>query len=231
MFNYSIDNKPTVTDPDGVELVDLTKSIFTRQSGVPMDYDIKRVTSEYVMRPDLVSFGEYGTDQHSEWILKFTGISNPFSFNEDDVLMIPKEDVALNMMKEAHEDDTESGTDSGTMEVMLRNYYKYVNQDYKTDRNAYDSVLNMKIPSGNIEPAVQAKSPYISSEGERAVTMRNGRIYFGEDLGLNAINQTSVDKQIRDTLNNAMIELSDSNCLYNGMSLSSFVRATNQIEE
>jgi len=55
------------------------------------------VNDEYAMRPDLISMFAYGTDIHTDIILKFNGISNPFSINEGDLLLIPKLDGAKTM--------------------------------------------------------------------------------------------------------------------------------------
>ena len=40
-----------------------------------------RVSEDYAMRPDLISMFAYGTDQYTDIILKFNGISNPFSLS------------------------------------------------------------------------------------------------------------------------------------------------------
>ena len=55
------------------------------------------VNEEYAMRPDLISMFAYGTDIHTDIILKFNGISNPFAVNEGDLLLIPKLDGAKTM--------------------------------------------------------------------------------------------------------------------------------------
>ena len=49
-----------------------------------------RVTEDYAMRPDLISYFAYGTDQYTDIILKFNGISNPFSLEVGTLLLIPK---------------------------------------------------------------------------------------------------------------------------------------------
>jgi hypothetical protein len=41
------------------------------------------------MRPDLVAISEYGNVDYTEYILKYTGICNPFALDDDDILMIP----------------------------------------------------------------------------------------------------------------------------------------------
>ena len=48
------------------------------------------VSDEYAMRPDLISYYAYGTDQYADIIMKFNGISNPFAINEGMLLFIPK---------------------------------------------------------------------------------------------------------------------------------------------
>jgi hypothetical protein len=47
------------------------------------------MSSYAVMRPDLVAISEYGNVDYTEYILKFTGICNPFALDDDDILMIP----------------------------------------------------------------------------------------------------------------------------------------------
>lgn len=46
---------------------------------------------KYQMRPDLISMAMYGDIDEAEYILKFSGISNPFSLDKDDVLKIPND--------------------------------------------------------------------------------------------------------------------------------------------
>ena len=47
------------------------------------------VTSDYEMRPDLISYWAYGVDIYADIIMKCNGISNPFSIKEGDFLIIP----------------------------------------------------------------------------------------------------------------------------------------------
>ena len=60
---------------------------------------IRRVGNhKFVMRPDLVSFAMYGTDDNTEYILKFSGISNPFTLSDEDILKIPNDQEVYGMM-------------------------------------------------------------------------------------------------------------------------------------
>lgn len=99
MFEYTLDRKEEVTDARGNRIIDLTKSIFSRNTGEIQDYRVVRMTDVYQMRPDLISQYMYGTDEYTEFILKFAGISNPFTLDEDDILLIPNVTQAIGMME------------------------------------------------------------------------------------------------------------------------------------
>jgi hypothetical protein len=58
------------------------------------------VTSDEVCRVDLISLHEYGTDAMGDVILKFNNISNPFSFIEGDMIMIPDRSIPMKNWKE-----------------------------------------------------------------------------------------------------------------------------------
>lgn len=52
-------------------------------------FDVIKVTSQYVARPDLLSYDIYGTDLYVDVICKLNDISNPFELNEGDMIVIP----------------------------------------------------------------------------------------------------------------------------------------------
>jgi len=58
------------------------------------------VTPDEVCRVDLISLHEYGTDAMGDVILKFNNISNPFSFVEGDIIMIPDRSIGMRNWKE-----------------------------------------------------------------------------------------------------------------------------------
>lgn len=143
------------------------------------------------MRPDLVSQMMYDTDEYAEFVLKFAGISNPFSLDDDDVLLIPNDMQAIGMMadNQSGSEDAEGMVSSGTM-AQIRNFFKFVNHEYQPDRTSYDRLKNTNIPSGVISPTPENETPvYIGEDGKTAVTIRGGRVYFGEDSGMNIASQ------------------------------------------
>ena len=73
-------------------VTDLTEPTLLPNFG-STKFEIERlvvVTPEYVMRPDLISFWAYGVDSYADIIMKCNGISNPFSLQEGDLIMIPQ---------------------------------------------------------------------------------------------------------------------------------------------
>lgn len=53
------------------------------------------VTEDYIGRIDLISKHVYGTESYADYILKYNGISNPFTIGEGDVLFLPNRDALL----------------------------------------------------------------------------------------------------------------------------------------
>ena len=209
----------------------MAQSIFSRSAGQIQDYEIVRMSDVYHMRPDLVSQMMYDTDDFTEFVLKFAGISNPFTLDDDDVLLIPNDSQAVGMMAD-NKNESDGGSDgvsSGTM-AQIRNFFKFVNTEYQSDRSSYDRLKATKIPSGVIDTTAQQElePPYISEDGRTSVSIRNGRVYFGEDSGMQIASQAAgaqnVTRSVQSILNNALTSLSDSNCLYNGMTLADWFR-------
>lgn len=235
MFEYTLDKKEEVTDWRGNRIVDLTKGIFSRGSGKIQDYDVVTMSDTFHMRPDLVSQVMYGTDEYAEFILKFAGISNPFTLDDDDVLLIPNITQVHGMMEADNRTDKSDNDGQGQI-AQIRNFYKFVNTEYKSDKSSYDALKDKKIPSGVIDTAkLQEKDyivPYISEDGRTAITIRNNKVYFGEDSGMRTAdrentltNGDSVTKSVQSIIAQAQTAYSDSNCLYNGMSVADMFRA------
>jgi hypothetical protein len=227
MFDYTIDNKNDITDYNGNVIKDLTTSIFSKNSTMVKDYEVIKINDYYQMRPDLVSQNMYDTTKYTEFVLKYSGISNPFTLDKDDVLMIPNETQANGMM--SYNNNTESNNNTDGIIAQIRNYYKFVNQEYKSDSTSYDNLANKDIPSGIIDTTKNTDYivPYISEDGRTAVTIKNGRMYFGEDTGItsaNMISANNVTNSVQSIIDKTITELSNSNCIYNGTTLADFVR-------
>lgn len=189
MFNYTLDKKQEVTDYRGNKIIDLTQGIFSRSSGQIKDYEVIHMDEVFQMRPDLVSQAMYNTDEYTEFILKFAGISNPFTLDKDDTLLVPNITQAKGMMEYENRDVLDDDNGAGRI-AQIRNVFKFVNTEYKSDSTSYDNLQNKKIPSGVIDTNKQKEYlvPYISEDGRTSVTIRNNKVYFGEDSGMTSAN-------------------------------------------
>ncbi|WQJ53511.1 MAG: hypothetical protein [Wendovervirus sonii] len=205
MFANTIDNKQKIVDNNGNEIVDLTTSIFRKTVTSINSYNSIRMNEYFQMRADKIAFNQYNTDEGTEYILKYSGISNPFSLDKDDVLMIPDFDQASAQMTDYIEENNIEDKD----QVAL--YYKFTNTDFKSTSASYDKLAAKKIPSGVLSPddSNMYMVPYISDDGTAAVTIKNGRMYFG---GV----PTSQNKEITSL---------EDKCLTNGMTVADFVKA------
>lgn len=90
---YSIDKKKLVDNKLSMSTPTL---IFADSTKVQ---EVHVVSNDETGRIDLVSLSEYGTHDYIDIILKFNGISNPFSIIEGDVLYIPPRDYGKKKWK------------------------------------------------------------------------------------------------------------------------------------
>ena len=139
MFNYTLDKKQEVTDYRGNKIIDLTQGIFSRSSGQIKDYEVIHMDEVFQMRPDLVSQAMYNTDEYTEFILKFAGISNPFTLDKDDTLLVPNITQAKGMMEYENRDVLDDDNGAGRI-AQIRNVFKFVNTEYKSDSTSYDNL-------------------------------------------------------------------------------------------
>ena len=80
--------KPNITK-NGEEIIDISEPVYGRSKN-----GIKIIDMFYVadmeMRPDLLSHVAYSNDNFLDFILKFNGISNPYSLDKDWLVYIPE---------------------------------------------------------------------------------------------------------------------------------------------
>ena len=94
MFLNSLDRKPLLKKLDGVVIRDLTQTMFDFKYNNYVNFSVYKIPSGYEMRPDLISQSVYNNTIYAEFILKYNGISNPFSIDEGDMVLIPSLDTA-----------------------------------------------------------------------------------------------------------------------------------------
>lgn len=170
MFLNSLDKKPSFVRPDGIEIKDITAPMFDLNIKNYVRYNVYRVPKEFEMRPDLISGAVYNNTLYAELILKYNGISNPFSIQAGDYILIPALESIQSMISKP------KGADSDDAKL-IRNTYKYI--DPLKVPKADTSFINRQIVGGAEDGALP---PNISKEGESQITYRNGRVYFGQSV-------------------------------------------------
>jgi hypothetical protein len=178
MFANSIDNKPLYNRPDGTSVRDLTDTMFSLQNKNYVTYNIFRVPRDYVMRPDLISKVIYNNSAYTEIILKYNGISNPFTINEGDMILVPNlESAQANINKR---EKASTGADS------IRNSYKYIDPTKAPTKGEelqnFDNrtIISTVSPQTNVDNG--ALPPNIAPEGSSQIVYRNGRVFFGDSV-------------------------------------------------
>jgi hypothetical protein len=210
MFLESIDKKPLFDKDDGNTVRDLTQSMFDFKSNNYTSFNVFKISVEYLMRPDLISQAVYNNTMYTEFVLKYNGISNPFSMEEGDIILIPNLEGAKNNTKST------SGTGAGVdidPSQKLRDAYKYIDPSKIPKRDG--NIANFDDRQFAASKSTQASTsqggqqtnatlqngalpPNIAAAGATQIVQRNGRVYFGEGIG-------------------------ESACLKNGMSSSEFL--------
>jgi len=177
MFKNTLDTKTFFTRPDGEKLRDLTQTIFELKNRNYLAYNVYRVPKEYKMRPDLISQSVYNNSAYAEIILKYNGISNPFSIDEGDIILIPDLNSAQQKIK------TPGLGAENDRAAKIRNSYKYIDP-LKRPKKGEDlkKFDERKVVSGAGTGMGDRLPPNIAEKGTSQITKRGGRVYFGEGV-------------------------------------------------
>ena len=163
MFSRSLDKKKTYIF-DGIEVVDLSESIFDPKKARTQICTPYKVSKELEMRADLVSKYLYGSTDYTEMLLKYSLINNPFSIERGDLIFAASLSNIYNPVK-----DTEMDT-TGAFDA-VKNYHKYIDKNKVPDKAGSDNVTQ------KIEKSPSEAN--ISKKGDSGLTVKNGKIYFG----------------------------------------------------
>lgn len=176
-FFKTQDSKPIIKDRQGAEIVNfIEKDMLSSQIGYrPIIIDYFLVTADDVMRSDIIAQKMYGYLSALEGILKFNGISNPFSIEEGDVLYtfdVPS--MNANMR---------SGRTVNATKTDIRDQYITPEKKSTVDPalRAFDKRDTPRKPNsakGN-QPALP---PNYAAFGDTELQIRNGKIVFGPNV-------------------------------------------------
>lgn len=211
MFQHTLDSRKEIVDWEGNCLIDLFPSVFDFKSNQIENYNVYKVTENFVCRPDLVSLRYYGTTEKTEYILLYNGISNPFSLDKDDILMVPNPAQADAQMKNFNSESTSMNQFGLNRTLAIKNAYKYISEKKFPKANA-----NLAFDNSNIgDTSTKRGLPtYEVDTDAAAVVVRNGRVYFGQNSGLlsaSDIPTANIDAKIEQLVNSALGLLNNGN--------------------
>lgn len=152
---------------NGDEIVDLISSTFNFKKSSRTGIGVIRVREEELMRPDLVANRVYGDQNKFDVILKYNGISNPFSLNFGEFLTIPSFSDAEAMVV-APTPIVEKGIEKKTSTED-----KLLEPKTVKDKKRLEA---LKDKTREIVP------PNVNTTGNKNVKVRDGRVIFGEDV-------------------------------------------------
>lgn len=154
---------------------DLTKSSVTYK-GVNINVDMAYMVPEDLqMRPDLLAYRKYGKEGAFGFMLKFNGISNPFSFTEGFFMYMPSE-TSINEAFDAKKKLDKGGNTNVSPAQAFR---KSQESKIVKPSEGRAKFLESKIKN---QPG-QVLPPNLRQEGERSTTRKEGFIIFGPDAG------------------------------------------------
>lgn len=140
-YNTLHSKKTKISSINGEEIIDLLNLTFVQPD--MYQFELFKVPTEYVARPDLISLDKYGTDQYVDVICKVNGLSNPFELNEGMLIILPLSNyiVKFRYNKDTIDSDAETeSSDSQTIKPKTRNENRQANEAvigdkrYKIDR-------------------------------------------------------------------------------------------------
>lgn len=184
--------KSVFTKANGDKVIDLISSTFKfNRDGASLGPVL--VLPDEAMRPDKLAERIYGNHERWDLILKFNGVSNPFSLDSDTLLLAPG-DFALDKMVATPKVVSDKGGERGKT-----NSEKTVNAKTKKDQKRLDS-LKKKIK--------EVTPPNVNMTGESNIKIVNGRVIFGsnvstsESLNKNkSLTRSRIENQIKNTNN------------------------------
>lgn len=175
-FPVTQDTKPFIKDGNGNTIVNfLEKDIVVQSPSLPptgIDYYL--VDNDTSMRVDLISNEMYGYIDPAEKVLKFNGISNPFSIDEGDIL-ITFDLYSLNRNIRAVNNSAKDKED-------VRRQYLTPEKKSKIDPQLQSFSKRDTARKPVTGPADTALPPNYADFGDTEIQVRNGKIYMGPNV-------------------------------------------------
>lgn len=173
MFGKSLDNKNLYINRDGIEMVDIMDTIYTRMYNLDSVHSVYRANKQCEMRPDYLSACLYGDEAYAEITIKSAMLSNPFALEMGDLVFAMTVDNIYNDVKDFLPDKNSLPS----VYELVKRYHKYIDKDKVPEADGSEE-NKVAIPSAKAKPALE---PNISKTGATGIVIKNGKIYFGKN--------------------------------------------------
>jgi hypothetical protein len=166
--------------------------------------EVFEVTEYYSGRIDLISLSVYGTLELCDQILKFNGISNPFSVGVGDILIIPPAEALLVSWKKPGIDVKESNIvrdkfiETKRLPIQDQKRLDYLKRKAGEKSNGAKEILppNM-LKAGETNVIIENGQTFVgtalpSLAGRTSALLTSNRAFDGEISNINNINNQSI---------------------------------------
>lgn len=188
----TVDNKPAITQSmaiwykdngvlnytitKDVQIIDLSQQSLNIKQDQPM-VNYVLVNDETSMRIDVISQVAMGSTIHTEKMLKFNDISNPFTIDTGDLLFVPDLFYAtLNMKNDGARNKQKTD---------IRNQYIDPEKESKLDPNLGKFDARNKPKAADPSKSAPPLPPNFANIGDKEIEIKGGKIFFGPNVSKN----------------------------------------------
>lgn len=177
MFNSTIlKNKPNKLDEDlQPELVILGARVINSLEGIRAN-SFTQVKEGEQARPDLVSMRMYGSQDYQDELCKMNGISNPYSLDVEDALVVPNViQFSLNVSKERDE------TPVVQQDNDVRLSFKSIDQPKPSSVQKFNDSFQKTIEEMQMDGS--GLPPTLADFGDKQFIVKGGKVIFAPNIG------------------------------------------------
>lgn len=174
---WSVQNEEFIqTTENRVQILDFTEASL-KYVVDPFFTDYVLVNDETSMRIDVIAKISMGNITNTEKMLKFNGISNPFTIDSGDLLFVPDQ-IMSNINMNANLNRTAEKLD-------IRNQYIDPEKASKIDPTLGTFEKRDKPKAADPSKTTPALPPNFANIGEKEIEIRGGKIHFGPNISQN----------------------------------------------
>ena len=190
LSNDTILRKPTITI-NNVVMLDLTQPSYNWLAPISIAQCVV-ASDDMVMRPDAMAKLLYGDAGKFDWVCKTNAISNPFTLNGGDIIYVGDPDEITDGLVDANASQQAAAANTGhapttsntAAAAAAASFYFDVTQLSKKDQNRLAFIQQKASKLANA--ATIPVPPNVASPGNKEITRKDGKVYFGADVVANA---------------------------------------------